>query len=331
MIDSDIELHKGFSEPLYVRKRDRAVLIYILGWGRSGSSILANVLGSLEGAASLGEVRYLWDRGIAENSICGCGKAFADCSFWPKVSIAGRPLGEIPADEATTIARRAAGLNRFEQVFSFFFSPYFNYYKKKNKYYLNAIFNLYEEIFDKSGRSVIIDSSKSPFYIFNIINQARSYDIIALHMVRDPRDVILSWKQKKERKDTAAPSYFPRYSSLRSCLQWYVFNLASARYGRRDPASYRFMRHEDFLVDWRAEVLKALPDIIGCDETKSAPRHMAQVRAQHSITGNPSRFDLGKVTIQAKRPSAAKAYDFTPPIAWLLRRFGRRFGYAIDD
>src|SRR5262245_51572014 len=63
-------------------KVSRRKLLYIGGWGRSGSSILSNVLGSHSQIASLGEVRYIWDRGVGANKLCGCGHNFSDCPFW---------------------------------------------------------------------------------------------------------------------------------------------------------------------------------------------------------------------------------------------------------
>ena len=46
---------------------DNPVKVLLLaGSGRSGSTVLANLLGSVEGAFSGGELRYLWERGLRE-------------------------------------------------------------------------------------------------------------------------------------------------------------------------------------------------------------------------------------------------------------------------
>src|SRR5919112_111664 len=60
-------------------------VLYIAGDGRSGSTLLARILGQADGAFSAGEVRYLWERGMWENRTCECGRAFADCPFWSRV------------------------------------------------------------------------------------------------------------------------------------------------------------------------------------------------------------------------------------------------------
>ena len=49
------------------------------GTGRSGSTIVANALGALDDAVSVGESALPWERGITENRLYGCGQRFANC------------------------------------------------------------------------------------------------------------------------------------------------------------------------------------------------------------------------------------------------------------
>ena len=58
------------------------VVLYIAGTGRSGSTLLASILGEVEGVFAAGEVRYLWQRGLAERRLCGCGVPVRDCPVW---------------------------------------------------------------------------------------------------------------------------------------------------------------------------------------------------------------------------------------------------------
>ena len=37
-----------------------APVLYIGGWGRSGSTLLSHLLGGLDGMVSVGELRYVW-------------------------------------------------------------------------------------------------------------------------------------------------------------------------------------------------------------------------------------------------------------------------------
>src|SRR5580692_3233646 len=61
------------------------VVLYIAGTGRSGSTLLASLLGEVDGVFSAGEVRYLWQRGLAESRLCGCGVPVRECLIWSRV------------------------------------------------------------------------------------------------------------------------------------------------------------------------------------------------------------------------------------------------------
>jgi hypothetical protein len=56
---------------------DAAVrVLYIGGWGRSGSTLLDLILGQAPGVFSAGEVREIWQSGLVENRPCGCERPF---------------------------------------------------------------------------------------------------------------------------------------------------------------------------------------------------------------------------------------------------------------
>ena len=44
---------------------------FVSSWSRSGSTLLDLLLGRLPGFWSAGEIRYLWDRGLLEDQLCG--------------------------------------------------------------------------------------------------------------------------------------------------------------------------------------------------------------------------------------------------------------------
>src|SRR5690348_4870275 len=48
-------------------------VLYLGGLGRSGTAVLERVLGELPGACSVGELVYLWERGVLRGETCGCG------------------------------------------------------------------------------------------------------------------------------------------------------------------------------------------------------------------------------------------------------------------
>jgi len=60
-------------------------VLYITGWGRSGSTILDNIMGQIDGFFSVGELRYIWDRNLIENRLCGCGVPLEECPIWSQI------------------------------------------------------------------------------------------------------------------------------------------------------------------------------------------------------------------------------------------------------
>ena len=60
-------------------------VLSILGPGRSGTTILGNILGEVPGFFAAGEVRFVWQRGLIERRPCGCGMPVPDCSVWSAV------------------------------------------------------------------------------------------------------------------------------------------------------------------------------------------------------------------------------------------------------
>jgi hypothetical protein len=63
----------------------RPTVVCIAGNAQNGATMLSRALKLVPGWLAIGEVGYVWDRGILENYPCGCGVAFADCEFWREV------------------------------------------------------------------------------------------------------------------------------------------------------------------------------------------------------------------------------------------------------
>src|SRR5438105_268964 len=55
------------------------------GFGRSGSTLVERILGQLPGFCSAGEIVFLWQRGLIDGQLCGCGAPVPECDFWARV------------------------------------------------------------------------------------------------------------------------------------------------------------------------------------------------------------------------------------------------------
>src|SRR6266513_2914097 len=76
-----------------VEKTGDIRVIFILGYTRSGSTLLEQLLSIAPGTVSVGEMAYLWEQSVRNDSYCGCGSKWATCPFWTSVLAAQPTLG----------------------------------------------------------------------------------------------------------------------------------------------------------------------------------------------------------------------------------------------
>ncbi len=304
-------------------------IIYIGGWGRSGSSLLANVLGSHAQLASVGELRYLWDRGIIGNKRCGCGEAFGDCEFWPAVlADTGLP---ITADNSAAFAAAIGSRATLAQIRALL-SVGVKRYQRRHAAEIAGLRALYQAAAQRAGVHALVDASKTPPYAINLLGQP-GIELCFLHLVRDPRAVAWSWSRRRASEE-ATNDYLPRYSAGKCALYWNVFNLFGLAFRKRPGVRYLCLRYEDFAQAPRASVERILRHF-DCDPDGlrwHGPRSV-EVQPQHSISGNPSRFRTGIVEIRADEEwrdslPAARRRLVSTVCAPLLPAFGYPLRYV---
>jgi len=265
-------------------------VLYIAGWGRSGSTILDNVLGQVEGFFSTGEIRSVWDRGLIENWPCSCGAAFRDCALWRRVFTEG--FGGFDGVDA----RRMMSIrDRFDRPWNVFFPRRFA--SGELSEYRAALTRLYGAIVSVTGARVIVDSSKTPAYC-RILQDCPGLEVGVVHLLRDPRAVAFSWQRKRLWGNTEG-SYMSRFGPTRSSLIWDGRQIATEAVGRRAPERYVRLRYEDFVAAPQAVLARILALTGGGAAPLFAGERKVALRPVHGISGNPSRFARGAVEIKA--------------------------------
>jgi len=68
-------------------------VLYIAGLPHSGTTLLARILGEVEGFFAAGEVYALSER-IEHGDLCGCGAPLGECPFWSAALRSGFPDGD---------------------------------------------------------------------------------------------------------------------------------------------------------------------------------------------------------------------------------------------
>lgn len=269
-------------------------VLFIGGYGRSGSTLLDRVLGQVPGFRSIGELRHVFQEGFLENRRCGCGIHFRECDFWRAVT--DRAFGALTPAELDEMAALKRRVDRWwlAPLLGWRLGPART--RRDVDAYRDVLRRLYAAIAAESGARVLIDSSKDVSHGYALRGLEDELDLHVLHLVRDPRAVAFSWQRKKFNPGAGRP--MNRYSLLRTSAEWTAIN-ALTRLHRRTGARYAALRYGDFAADPGAAVDRVL-DFLG-EPGRPNPvdrDHTVHLAADHTAAGNPNRFRRGAVEIR---------------------------------
>ena len=172
---------------------DQVKVLYLAGKGRSGSTLLASLLGQLPGFFNAAEVNRLWDWGLVENYKCGCGLPVQECPTWQAVLEAADTLlegtGINPPLASARIDLDQHTVARWPKMLQLLLAkpgPHPNW--KQLDRYTAAVSALYRGIAHVTGARVIIDSSKIPIEPI-ALGLVDGVEVHVAQVVRDPRAV----------------------------------------------------------------------------------------------------------------------------------------------
>jgi UDP-N-acetylglucosamine transferase subunit ALG13 len=271
-------------------------VVFIGGQGRSGSTLIERALGELPGVVSVGETVHLWERGLRDNELCGCGQPFRTCSFWAQVGdVAFGGWDRLDADAAVDL-RFSVDRNRYLPMLM---RPGLSSrYRRRHQHYLDRLNKLYRAIAEVSGASVIIDSSKHASYAL-LLSRLPSIDLRLLHVVRDSRAVAHAWTKTVARPE-AGGIPMPVYGPAKAAVLWDVQNAVIEQLGHTHP--YLRVRYEDFVREPKDALVDAAR-LSGIDDVGAVLGMLDEdtltLGPSHTVAGNPMRFVSGNVTIRS--------------------------------
>lgn len=276
--------------------RDRLKVLSIVGPGRSGTTILASVLGEADGMVTVGELRWLWRRGVIERRPCGCGRPLAECPVWSPVLHRAMPRNGASAldtvtaqDEVATRRHRLRAVRSARGTGSRW--PALDQVR-------HSAGNLVHAVADVTGARVIVDSSKRP-QDAAVLAAVGGVDHYVLNVVRDPAAVAWSWQRRDKLVRVAAGTQPMQTRGLLSSVARWTENCLGAETLRHHVPAERwmFLRYEDFAAEPQAAIDRILAFLGEDAGVPFRSEDTVELSLNHSVAGNPNRFRTGRVRI----------------------------------
>jgi hypothetical protein len=285
------------------------------------------MLGQLDGIWSVGELVHVWQRGVAENNLCGCGARFADCAFWRQVGT--EAFGGWDSLDIDEVLELKQSVDRNRYVLLMCLPGLWPPYQVRLRRYLDLLDRLYTAVGTVAGAAVIVDASKHVSHAF-LVRRLAGVDLRVAHLVRDSRGVAFSWTRLLRRVEVIdSEAMMDRKTPLRMGLRWLTHNLLFHGL-RRLGVPTLLVRYEALVGRPTAEVARLLDDV-GQRPAEGALDFIGdgwvELGGSHALAGNPMRFRQGRVPLRLDEEWRAKLSPgqrlVTVGSTWpLLARYG---------
>ncbi len=303
-------------------------VLFISGWGRSGSTLLGNILGELDGFFHAGELRTIWGPHDRQRLLCGCGVPVRECEIWSSVVAAVLHDPDVPTEDPGAVRSWQQDVTRTRYVIRLLSTsadrpsgwPSLDCYAQ-------VMNRLYKRLAERTDSRVVVDSSKrvANAALLHLLPRIQPYYV---HLVRDPRAVAYSWQRTKASPDSPS-GYMPRSRPSATTLNWLKSNLGMELVRRHHPSSGSMLvRYESFIARPQA-VIVAIARMVG-ESPNHLPfvdDHTVQLEPNHTLGGNPDRHRHGRTLLRADeewlvRQHTADRLSVTALTLPLLLRYG---------
>jgi len=195
-------------------------ILYLLGSGRSGTTLLATILNSTNDISTTGELHQFYTY-LKNLSACSCGKIVSNCEFWSGV-IAEMDLTK---DEIHTFQKKQNNEEGHRYIPSILLG------RKASSDYITSQEKLFTAISNHTNKNWTLDSSK---YIgrFLLLNQIPDINIKGIYVVRDVRGVINSFNKQVQtpRKPISTILYYILTNSFGQLVCWMNKDVIKIKY-----------------------------------------------------------------------------------------------------
>lgn len=260
---------------------DSPLIVFLLGAGNSGSTVLGMILGAHSETVSVGEPGK-YDRYRTFNMVCSCGAPIRQCAFWSCLELDESTVPVSPLTKYSDLVFRGPRTVNRDQ--------HFRPIIQRNREFYKAVSEL-------SGKAIVIDSSQD-LIRFYYMARSGQFRIRPIFLIRDGRDYIDSMRRRM------------KMNAFRSVIRWCRINLATRKVikdlGISDHT--KVLRYRD-LMDDRETTLSDLCDWL--DISYESDMLSFHKREHHHIAGTPSRFEMGRLERPDKQLGLSEKATFT--------------------
>lgn len=211
----------------------KRTLIYIIGAGRSGTTILDIVLGNNNDAISLGEINRFYKRNGITPQRDKDNKVYL---FWKKI----KDEFEEKLNSSTIKYNEFEKVNSKNEYHSAFFKSLL---KLNSKKYYSTLDCLYDSIIENTKESILIESSKYPVRALNISKLKRKdIEIKYIYLKKDPVKVINSFNKKDLEQPPKGFLTANIYYFIVNCLSYFVIQIL--KFNKHKTSE---LKYEDFI------------------------------------------------------------------------------------
>lgn len=238
----------------------RPRVIYVMGAGRSGSTILGVALGNCPEVFYAGELDAWLSRG-GRSQLDGAERT----AFWERV------LAQM--DDARELFGRDAELS-LERSLSILRVHRWRSRRRLRGAYRRVAAHLFEVLTDEADGRAIVDTSHYPLRAREL-QALSSLDLYLVYLMRDPQSVVHSFNR------TDVAQY--RKSTLTTNVYLWLTNLLAVLVFLRQPRERRLVvRYEDLVADPPA----VLSDVLALAGLSQLPPDLAALRTGVAFQGN---------------------------------------------
>lgn len=296
-------------------------MVYVAGAGRSGSTILAQLLASSRDLASVGELQNVSRVALSSTETCSCGEPPQKCPFWCEA------LARWRAACGPEVVREHDWLRARQEEFRAV-RPWLRSLVTGNEFasYARVTRGLIQAITETARVQYVLDISKTPLRLRQM--GRAGVPTFCVHLVRSPYAVAASLSRPWSAGEALGVERdLPGRRPARTALFWLVVNLQTEMVSRQGNTKRTLLRYEDLVVDWEAAIRGigqslglAISGQLPCDEDRA-----------HLIAGNRVRFRPVRAVRDPSNWRELLSDTETRQVKVLSYPLLRRYGYCDAD